>query len=163
MSCIRFNTPAQRRQLAANAPAMRTPDEVARHYRSPEMTESKIRRLRLLAESANPKIRERVAADYHAPADLVAALARDPDAGVRATLARNETVSCDILRDLAHDESETVRGFVAINYFVPEDAMAELADDASPVVRGLVAWKTSLAAEDAASAERAAAEQLVEA
>jgi hypothetical protein len=148
MSCIRFNTPAQRQQLAANAPAMRTPDEIARHYRSPAMTESKIRRLRLLAESANPKIRERVAADYHTPDDLVAKLAKDPDPGVRATLARNETVSCDVLRDLAHDESETVRGFVAVNYFVPDDAMAELADDESPVVRGLVAWKARLAAEE---------------
>lgn len=159
MSCIRFNTPAQRLQMAANAPAMRTAAEVAQHYRSPEMTESKIRRLRLLAQSDNPKIRERVAADYHTPVDLVEQLAKDPDAGVRATLARNETVSCDILRDLAHDESETVRGFVAINYFVPDDAMAELADDASPVVRGLVAWKTQLAAEESADS----AQQLVEA
>lgn len=160
MSCIRFNTPAQRRQLAANAPAMRTHDEIARHYRSPELTESKLRRLRLLAESANPKIRERVAADLHTPEDVVAALARDPDAGVRATLARNESVSCDILRELAHDESETVRGFVAINYFVPEDAMAELADDASPVVRGLVAWKASLVTDASAGS---VAQQLVEA
>lgn len=158
MSCIRFNTPAQRSQLAAGAPAMRTAEELAAHYRSPEMTESKIRRLRMLAEHENPKIRERVAADYHAPADLVQKLASDPDAGVRATLARNETVSCDILRDLAHDESETVRGFVAINYFVPEDAMAELAADASPVVRRLVAWKAQLAAES-----RSSAEELVEA
>jgi hypothetical protein len=148
MSCIRFNTPAQRLQMAATAPTMRTPEEVAQHYRSPEVTESKLRRLRLLAQSDNPKIRERVAADYHTPADLVAALAKDPDPGVRATLARNETVSCDILRELAHDESETVRGFVAINYFVPQDAMAELAEDESPVVRGLVEWKAKLASEE---------------
>lgn len=164
MSCIRFNTPAQRRQLAANAPQMRTPDEVALHYRSPEMTESKLRRLRLLAEHANPKIRERVAADSHTPADLVAKLAADPDPGVRATLARNETVACDILRELAHDESETVRGFVAVNYFVPADAMAELADDPSPVVRGLVAWKARLAEDSAqAASEQLGSEQLVQA
>lgn len=146
MSCIRFNTPAQRAQLAANAPAMRTPDEIAQHYRSPELTPSKIARLRLLARHENPKIRERVAADAHAPADVVAELARDPDPGVRGVLARNEATSCDILRDLAHDDSETVRGFVAVNYFVPADVMTELADDTSPVVRGLVAWKAGLAA-----------------
>lgn len=147
MSCIRFNTPAQRAQLAADAPAMRSVEELAQHYRSPEVTDSKLHRLRVLATHENPKIRERVAADYHTPPDLVEELAKDPDAGVRATLARNETVSCDILRDLARDDSETVRGFVAVNFFVPADVMNELAEDPSPVVRRLVAWKAQLAAE----------------
>lgn len=163
MSCIRFNTPAQRSQLAAAAPALRTAEELAQHYRSPALTDSKLHRLRLLAAHENPKIRERVAADHHAPADLVETLAKDPDPGVRATLARNETVSCDILRDLAQDESETVRGFVAVNYFVPADVMDELAEDPSPVVRRLVAWKAQLASESAAESERSSAQQLVEA
>ena len=145
MSCIRFNTPAQRAQMERNAPAMRTPDEVARHYRSPEVTDGKIRRLRELAEHPNPKIRESVASSYHTPADVMAKLATDPDAGVRACVARNEHVSCDLLRDLAGDEVEHVRGFVAVNYFVPADVMSKLAEDESPVVRGLVAWKASLA------------------
>lgn len=151
MSCIRFNTPAQRAQLARNAPTMRTPDDIAQHYRSPEVTEGKIRRLRLLAEHPNPKIRESAAASYHTPADVMAKLAADPDPDVRACVARNEHVSCDLLRELADDESEQVRGFVAVNFFVPADVMAKLAEDESAVVRGLVAWKASLADADAAS------------
>lgn len=147
MSCIRFNTPAQRKQLAAMAPSMVTAAEVAARHPSPPVTAGKIHRLRLLAAHENPKIRESVASSYHAPIDVVEALAKDPDAGVRACLARNETVSCDILRELAHDESETVRGFVAVNFFVPADVMDGLAEDPSEIVRGLVAWKAALARE----------------
>ncbi|HEX2551085.1 MAG TPA: hypothetical protein VHK64_05790 [Nocardioidaceae bacterium] len=160
MSCIRFNTPAQRKQLAAMAPAMITAAEAAERHPAPPITEGKIARLRLLATHENPKIRESVASSYHTPADVVEALAKDPDAGVRACLARNETVSCDVLRDLARDESETVRGFVAVNFFVPADVMADLADDPSEVVRGLVAWKAALARE---SDQDSARQQLVEA
>jgi hypothetical protein len=145
MSCIRFNTPAQRRQLAAMTPSMLTADEVATRHPAPPVTASKIARLRMLAQHENSKIRESVASSYHAPADVVEALAKDPDAGVRAWLARNETTPCDVLRQLAHDESETVRGWVAVNFYVPADVMAELADDPSPVVRNLVAWKAALA------------------
>jgi hypothetical protein len=144
MSCIRFNTPAQRAQLAAMAPRMLTAEEAARLHPAPPVTASKIHRLRVLAADPNPKIRESVASSYHAPADIYAALAADPDVGVRACVARNENTPCDLLRDLAHDESELVRGFVAVNFFVPADVMAQLAEDPSEVVRGLVAWKTSL-------------------
>jgi hypothetical protein len=157
MSCIRFNTPAQRRQMAALAPAMLTPEEAAARHAAPPVTASKIARLRLLARAENPKIRESVASSPHTPADVAAALAKDPDAGVRGWLARNESTPCDVLRELARDESETVRGWVALNYFVPYDVMADLADDPSATVRGLVAWKTSLAR------EASGAEQLVEA
>jgi hypothetical protein len=160
MSCIRFNTPAQRKQMAALAPAMVTAAEVAARHPAPPVTEGKLHRLRLLAAHANPKIRESVASSYHTPLDVVEVLAKDPDPGVRACLARNETVSCDILRELAHDESETVRGFVAVNFFVPADVMAELAEDPSDVVRGLVAWKAALARESAGESAR---QQLVEA
>lgn len=158
MSCIRFNTPAQRRQMAALAPKMLTPEEVAAKHPAPPVTESKIHRLRVLAEHTNPKIRESVASSYHTPADVVEKLARDPDPGVRACLARNESTPCDVLRDLSHDEVEAVRGWVAVNFYVPADVMAELADDPSPVVRSLVAWKAALAEE----AERSDA-QLVKA
>lgn len=144
MSCIRFNTPAQRAQLAAMAPSMLSAEEAARLHPAPPVTASKIQRLRLLAEHSNPKIRERVASSYHAPADLYEKLAADPDEGVRACVARNEYAPCDLLRGLARDESETVRGFVAVNYYVPADVMAELAEDSSPIVRQLVAWKASL-------------------
>lgn len=140
------------------APQMLTAEEVAARHPAPPVTAGKIARLRLLAQHANPKIRESVASSYHAPADVVEALAKDPDAGVRAWLARNETTPCDVLRELARDESETVRGWVAVNFFVPADVMAELADDPSPVVRNLVAWKAALA-----EPARSAAEELVEA
>ena len=145
MSCIRFNTPAQRRQMAAMAPSMITAEEAAALHPAPPVTESKIARLRILAANPNPKIRESVASSYHAPEDLFEALAKDPDAGVRSWIARNETVSCDILRSLANDESEAVRGFLALNYYVPSDVMEKLADDESETVRGLVKWKSELA------------------
>ena len=144
MSCIRFNTPAQRAQLARMAPPMLTPEEVAAQHPAPPVTDSKIRRLRLLAADANPKIRASAASSYHLPEDLATELAHDPDAEVRGWLARNETVSCDLLRELAHDDAETVRAFVAVNYFAPADAMAALAADDSARVRGLVAWKASV-------------------
>ena len=145
MSCIRFNTPAQRRQMAAMAPSMITAEEAAALHPAPPVTDSKIARLRLLATNPNPKIRERVASSYHAPEDLFELLAKDPDAGVRSWIARNETVSCDILRSLADDESEAVRGFLALNFYVPADVMEKLADDESETVRGLVKWKRELA------------------
>jgi hypothetical protein len=150
MSCIRFNTLAQRAQLAAMAPSMLSAEEAARLHPAPPVTASKIHRLRVLAADPNPKIRESVASSYHAPADLYEKLARDPDEGVRACLARNENTPCDLLRELARDESELVRGFVAVNFYVPADVMDELADDESSVVRGLVAWKAGLAGHRAA-------------
>lgn len=145
MSCIRFNTPAQRAQLALHAPHRQTPDEVAAQHPAPPVTESKIRRLRLLARNADPKIRESVASSHHTPADVAIALASDSDDGVRACLARNESTSCDLLRALAADVSPTVRGWVAVNYYVPADVMDELAEDPDPTVRALVGWKASLA------------------
>ena len=145
MSCIRFNTPAQLAQMRAMAPAMLTAEQAAALHPAPEVTESKIQRLRLLAVDSNPKIRESVASSYHAPAEVFEALARDPDEGVRACLARNESAPCDVLRSLATDRSERVRGFLALNFFVPEDAMELLADDRSKTVRDLVRWKSELA------------------
>ncbi len=155
MSCIRFNTPAQRAQLAAMAPSMLTAEEAARLHPAPPVTASKIMRLRRLAEHPNPKIRESVASSYHTPLDLAERLARDPDEGVRACLARNETTSCDLLRELSHDESEAVRGWVAVNFYVPADVMQALADDESETVRALVAWKAGLAAADGTAASPA--------
>jgi hypothetical protein len=144
MSCIRFNTPAQRRAMREMAPSLLTADEAAAMHPAPPVTESKINRLRLLAKHENPKIRASVASSYHAPEDVFAQLASDSDEGVRGWLARNEAVPCDILRTLASDESETVRGWLALNFYVPADVMQLLADDESTTVRGLVAWKSQL-------------------
>jgi len=159
MSCIRFNTPAQREQMRRLAPSMLTPEEVAAMHPAPPVTESKIRRLRLLAVSDNPKIREAVASSYNTPVDLFERLARDADEGVRGCVARNEATPCDVLRSLVNDPSEQVRGFLAINYYVPSDAMAVLRDDPSSTVRALVKWKTGLAAEDGSLVEAGQAGQ----
>jgi hypothetical protein len=149
MSCIRFNTPAQRQAMRDAAPSMLTPDEAAvlagSRHPAPPVTESKIARLRILSRDTNPKIRESVASSYHAPADVIATLARDPDAGVRGCVARNESTPCDILRSLVDDESELVRGWLAVNFFVPADAMDRLREDPSETVRSLVRWKSELA------------------
>ncbi|MCU1556256.1 MAG: hypothetical protein JWN09_251 [Microbacteriaceae bacterium] len=145
MSCIRFNTPAQREAMRDHRPVMLTPDEVAAQHPAPPVTESKIRRLRLLASDENPKIRESVASSYNTPQDLFEVLARDADDGVRCCVARNEATPCDVLRSLVSDPSERVRGFLALNFFVPADAMEKLADDPSETVRGLVRWKGALA------------------
>lgn len=145
MSCIRFNTPAQRQAMRDYAPARLSAEEAATLHPSPPVTESKIRRLRVLAQSNNPKIRESVASSYHTPEDLFATLARDTDEGVRSCIARNEATPCDVLRELAADQSEMVRGWVAANFYVPADAMQRLAQDASPTVRKLVQWKGELA------------------
>jgi len=147
MSCIRFNTPAQRAQMAALAPSMLTPEEVAAQHPAPPVTESKIRRLRLLARDANPKIREAAASSYHVPEDVFETLAHDAEESVRACVARNTATPCEVLRELSHDDSPTVRGWVAVNYFVPADVMSELAEDDDATVRSLVAWKASLAAD----------------
>lgn len=145
MSCIRFNTPAQRQAMRDHRPVMLTPDQVAAQHPTPPVTESKIRRLRLLATDPNPKIRESVASSYNTPEDLFETLSKDPDDGVRSCVARNEATPCDVLRSLVDDPSERVRGFLALNFFVPADAMERLADDRSDTVRGLVNWKSSLA------------------
>ncbi len=145
MSCIRFNTPAQRKAMQEWAPVQLTADEAAALHPSPPVTESKIRRLRLLANDSNPKIRQAAASSYHAPQDLFEVLAADPDEGVRACVARNEAAPCDVLRRLSSDRSETVRGWVAVNYYVPTDVMDKLSRDRSRTVRSLVAWKSSLA------------------
>ncbi|MEN2737314.1 hypothetical protein ABCS02_05930 [Microbacterium sp. X-17] len=148
MSCIRFNTPAQRQAMRDHSPAMLTAEEAAALHPAPEFTESKLRRLRLLAADPNPKIREAVASSYNTPVDLFEALAKDPDEGVRGCVAKNEATPCDILRALAGDRSETVRGWVAVNYYVPADVMETLAKDRSRTVRSLVKWKAQLAEEE---------------
>ena len=145
MSCIRFNTPAQRQAMRDHRPVMLTREQVAAQHPAPAVTESKIRRLRLLAADANPKIRESVASSYNTPEDLFETLSKDPDDGVRSCVARNEATPCDVLRSLVDDPSERVRGFLALNFFVPADAMERLANDQSDTVRGLVSWKGSLA------------------
>ncbi|MFM6968142.1 MAG: hypothetical protein ACKOWN_04350 [Microbacteriaceae bacterium] len=145
MSCIRFNTSAQRTQNAELGRGVVQSDDPVAQFLSPAVTASKISRLREMAKSPNAKIRASVAASYHAPDEVYAALAADADPEVRSWVARNEHVPCDILRTLVNDEDEQVRSFLAINFFVPADAMDTLAEDSSPQVRALVDWKAKLA------------------
>jgi len=149
MSCIRFNTPAQRRQLDLLRTDAGLANEAIAKFSSPPVTESKIARLRAMAADKNFKIRESAALSYHLPEEDMRKLAHDKVESVRVCVARNETTPCDILRELASDKSALVRSWVAINYFVPADAMEALAQDKSEDVRALVAWKASLAEEPA--------------
>lgn len=143
MSCIRFNTTAQREQLSTLR-SRPEGDEPVAAFLSPAITDSKIARIVRMSDDPNPKIRESAALSYHAPLAVYEKLAKDPNEGVRACLARNTHTPCDVLRSLAHDSSETVRAFVAVNYSVPQDAMDVLAEDDSPTVQRLVEWKASL-------------------
>jgi hypothetical protein len=147
MSCIRFNTPAQLRQLEELRGDASKRDQSIAQFLSPEVTESKILRIRAMAKDKNPKIRESAALGYHTPEDVMWELAKDKNEGVRVCVARNETTPCDILRHLSTDKSEQVRSWVAVNFFVPEDVMERLASDKSETVRKLVGWKASLAQE----------------
>jgi len=156
MSCIRFNTPAQLRQLVELRGDQSKRDQSIAQFLSPEVTESKILRIRAMAKDKNPKIRESAALGYHTPEDVMWELAKDKNEGVRVCVARNETTPCDILRHLGNDKSEQVRSWVAVNFFVPEDVMELLASDKSETVRKLVGWKASLAADEIAQRQDAA-------
>jgi len=147
MSCIRFNTPAQMRQLDALTADPVLGSEAVAAFLSPQVTESKVARLRAMSTDKNPKIRESAALHKHTPADCFEALARDRVESVRVCVARNESTPCDVLRVLAADRSAAVRSWVAVNFFVPQDAMDLLAQDSDLSVRALVKWKTELAHE----------------
>lgn len=148
MSCIRFNTTAQRSAMRSAArdagPLQLSSGDAAVLHLSPPVTESKIQRLRLLAQHENPRIRESVASSPHTPEDLFVTLSFDVDEGVRSCVARNEATPCDVLRALSADPSERVRGWLALNFFVPDDTIRALKEDASRTVRGLASWKSEL-------------------
>lgn len=135
MSCVSFLSPQQRLLLRAApaGPAVST-------FMSPEVTEGKIQRLRQMALSPDPKIRESAALAYGTPVEVLDALALDPRPGVRFSVARNEHASPEVLRLLAADPVAGVRGWVAANPAVPADALDTLANDPDPTVRGVVAW-----------------------
>lgn len=139
MSCIRFNTEAQREQLKYAAQA----DAIAK-WLSPELTDSKLDRIRTMAKDRKHKIRESAALAVNIPEDVAWLLAEDKHVDVRSCLARNENVPCDVLRVLGRDKSATVRAWVAVNFFAPQDTMDELAKDFDETVRKLVSWKHSL-------------------
>lgn len=141
MSCIRFNTEAQKEQLKIASFS----NEAIAQWLSPELTDSKLERIRLMAKDKNAKIRESAALSYHIPEDVAWKLAKDKTASVRMCLARNEHTPCDVLRLLAKDKNADVRKWVAVNFFAPLDAMEKLKQDVDSEVRKLVEWKLQLA------------------
>lgn len=148
MSCLHFTPDAQRRVWAA-APLGLSNEDAALLHSSPPMTESKLRRLRLLAESPVPGIRQSVAANPHAPRDLVSVLAHDRDATVRASVARAETSPPEVLQALAGDPDVQVRCWVAVNRTTGHEVVATLTDDPAAEVRSLARWRRSVEAQPA--------------
>ena len=139
MSCIRFNTGAQREAMRGSA-ALSNEDAAVLHL-APPVTESKLARLRLLAQHESAGIRSSAASSRHAPADLLASLAADADPSVRASVARNETAPPAVLAALAADSDEQVRSWAVVNVSTPDSAVAGLDADTSAQVRRLVAWR----------------------
>lgn len=140
MSCIRFNTEAQMKQLKS----ITETDGAVAQWLSPGATESKIARIRAMAKDKNSKIRESAALSIHLPEDVAFVLVADKNVNVRACLARNEITPTAILRELSDDKSPVVRRWVAVNFFAPVDVIEKLASDKDVQVRQLVEWKNSL-------------------
>jgi Leucine rich repeat variant len=140
MSCIRFSTPAQREAIRRDAAALQEGDGAILHL-APPVTASKIARLRLLAGHERAGIRQSVAANRHAPADLLEALAADPDAGVRGDVAHNESTPAAVVVRLAADRDARVRCWAVLNPVLPEEHVDALAADRDAQVRRLAAWR----------------------
>jgi len=144
MSCIRFSTTAQRDAMRYDAAALAAGDQAILHL-SPPVTESKIARLRLLAEHARPGIRQSVASNLHAPQDLLAALATDRDPGVRGEVAKNEATDPALVETLSRDRDARVRCWAVLNPVLPDHRVRELESDGDAQVRRLAGWRSSAA------------------
>lgn len=136
MSCISFLSPKDRKRLRSST----NDGQPLSSFTSPEVTEGKRRRLRQLAFSTDPKIRESAALAYHCPSDVLERLTQDPEVGVRCCAARNSNTPAEMLAQLAADPSAGVRGWVAANPSASPEVLDLLTNDESPVVRDLVTW-----------------------
>lgn len=150
MSCVTFLTPAQRAALHDAGDEQLSPAEIAAQHPSPPVTDSKLRRLRLLARQTDPKIRQSAALNHHCPAELLAELADDDDVSVRCCVARQANSPDGLLQRLARDLVPEVRGWVAANPSVSDALLAELAGDTDTTVRGVVRWARNWRSHDAA-------------
>lgn len=139
MSCIRFNTRPQREAMR-DAAALGAGDGVILHL-SPPVTGTKLARLRLLAEHERAGIRQSVASNRHAPADLLQRLAADPDAGVRGEVAKNESTPAELVQRLAGDADARVRCWAVLNPLLPDESVRELVRDRDAQVRRLAGWR----------------------
>lgn len=140
MSCVTFLNAAQRAALQESGDEQLTPNEIRALHPSPPASEGKLRRLRALAISTDPSIRQSAALNQHCPVDVLERLAGDADASVRRCVARQPLTPAFLLRVLAHDVAPEVRGWVAANPDITSDLLAELAEDDDATVRGVVAW-----------------------
>jgi len=144
MSCLGFLTPAQRAALAASSREGAAGAPLSA-FASPPVSAGKLRRIRTLARSGRPEIRESAALAQHAPEDVLTALAGDPVASVRCCVARNYHAGEAVLRRLATDADPAVRGWVAAHRNAPADLRDGLAADPDPAVRAVVAWAAAWA------------------
>lgn len=136
MSCLGFLSPQQREALATSSRG----GAPLSTFASPAVTAGKLRRLRAMAASADPAIRESAALAHHAPPDVLFSLAADPVASVRRCVARNERAVPPLLARLAGDDDAQVRGWVAAHAATPPGVVRGLVDDPDPAVRAVVAW-----------------------
>lgn len=140
MSCVTFLSPSQRAALRTSAEDRATPEEIVAAHPAPPVTAGKLRRLRLLAQDENPRIRESAALNRHCPPETLAELSRDPQPGVRGCVARQPAAATEVLEALARDPEAQVRAWVAANPSAGPALLTVLADDADDEVRRVVAW-----------------------
>lgn len=140
MSCIRFTTNAQREAIRRDAAALADGDQAILHL-SPPVTASKIARLRLLAAHERPGIRQSVAANRHAPQDLLVQLSADRDAAVRGEVAKNEATDPALVERLSRDRDARVRCWAVLNPALPDERVSELALDGDAQVARLAGWR----------------------
>lgn len=129
MSCISSITPKLTRKQ------LREIKKQKLNYSSPAPRASLVRRLELLANSSNPKIRERAALDYRITDELQEKLSNDYDELVRACLAQNEHLSWNIIYRLAEDPAARVRTMILFNKHCPPSLIRKACDDPNSIVR----------------------------
>lgn len=148
MSCVTFLSPAQRAALREADDEQLTPEEIRAAHPSPPVTDGTLRRIRGLARSSDPAIRQSAALNQRCPVDVLELLAQDPEPGVRLCVARQPRTPEPLLRTLAQDRSADVRGWVAAHPNVPDALLATLAKDTDATVRGVVGWARNWARPD---------------
>lgn len=108
MSCVGFFTSEQLRRVREAAADPRPVSTFA----SPDVTPAKVARVKAMADSGDPRIRESAALSYIARADVLQQLSSDADPGVRGWVAANPGVPDGVLDDLALDDDVTVQAVV---------------------------------------------------
>jgi hypothetical protein len=135
MSCVSFWGPDARERLVA---AMAAPPVAT--FASPEVSGAKLRRIALMAASADPRVRESAALNAHTPVEVLQVLAGDPEMSVRCCVARSPQATAEVLSGLAADAAAPVRRWVAAHPGTPLEVMDSLGEDPDLGVREVVQW-----------------------